>query len=676
MSDLCMYELEDIGWQEFGQEDDHIVPHPDDKHESEISHTKSQYEVIGVSSSDGYQCAANYVTQVKEEGDFSTCKNRRNKMLEKDSWAHTPEGVSPASCDGESIKEESSLSDNSRMPSHCFKSSNVGSVCSEFCADDPINGDRSAAVDNNSYCYPLDHDSQTDKDLSFLVNDCEDKESSDLFYYEWPDIENFEDVDRMFSGCDTTFGLGDVGNEDDLGWFSSSHAIEGSDDLLKSDFKFSCPESSPSKNIPEHSYKLDNSSSVISDFNMENAPVSYKSSYQTSKDYESAALDHLPFMNVSDLTSESKDEFTQKEQINSHKKHSKHHNQSVGRRKGRCLENGGSYHHSGKLQSKDTKLPSQDSSCPVFPSPGVRQQTQNMRLDSFGHLRTHNPYIHPDIRHRSNQISVSPVLSAVKYKNNGLASLSQKESSYASNQVQSVERSHDYSFEAPAMEVNEKRKKPFLRQGFQTSCRSNHKHTDSVVQAAPCSPISVWKRQHSENEVENPSDAEEVSMGISAELEFTNVQDSSCLSSELNEISQEATSFRQLQHVMEQLDIRTKLCIRDSLYRLARSAERRHNCANLNGGSRDDTGGALMDEGTNKCNGFMDIETNTNPIDRSIAHLLFHRPLDSSVMPAHDALSNKSHMVHGLIASPPVKAENLVCQEETAAEADKKVADQ
>lgn len=31
-----------------------------------------------------------------------------------------------------------------------------------------------------------------------------------------------------------------------------------------------------------------------------------------------------------------------------------------------------------------------------------------------------------------------------------------------------------------------------------------------------------------------------------------------------------------------QLDIRTKLCIRDSLYRLARSAEQRHNCVNLN----------------------------------------------------------------------------------------------
>lgn len=41
----------------------------------------------------------------------------------------------------------------------------------------------------------------------------------------------------------------------------------------------------------------------------------------------------------------------------------------------------------------------------------------------------------------------------------------------------------------------------------------------------------------------------------------------------------------------------------------------------------------------------MDMETDTNPIDRSIAHLLFHRPSDPSLMPAIDASSLKSHTV-------------------------------
>ncbi|CBI29465.3 unnamed protein product, partial [Vitis vinifera] len=145
----------------------------------------------------------------------------------------------------------------------------------------------------------------------------------------------------------------------------------------------------------------------------------------------------------------------------------------------------------------------------------------------------------------------------------------------------------------------------------------------------------------------------------------------------LEEISLEATSFRQLQNVTEQLDIRTKLCIRDSLYRLARSAEQRHNCGSLNSSSRDDgdTGGLLMAAEPNKCTGFMDMETDTNPIDRSIAHLLFHRPSDPSIVP-NDALSLKSqNMMQGSITSPPVVAEKLVSLEENAVGSDKNVAD-
>lgn len=53
---------------------------------------------------------------------------------------------------------------------------------------------------------------------------------------------------------------------------------------------------------------------------------------------------------------------------------------------------------------------------------------------------------------------------------------------------------------------------------------------------------------------------------------------------------------------LSQLDIKTKLCIRDSLYRLARSAEQRHNGGipiidSKNDGSRN---GLMTAEETNK----------------------------------------------------------------------------
>ncbi|KAJ4832383.1 hypothetical protein Tsubulata_009520 [Turnera subulata] len=70
--------------------------------------------------------------------------------------------------------------------------------------DDPILGEKSNAVSDNAYRYPLSHITQTDNDLR---------------------------------SCDSTFGLESLGNEDDLCWFSSSRSTEASDDALKLDSK-------------------------------------------------------------------------------------------------------------------------------------------------------------------------------------------------------------------------------------------------------------------------------------------------------------------------------------------------------------------------------------------------------------------------------------------------------
>ncbi|XP_057466046.1 protein LNK1-like isoform X2 [Actinidia eriantha] len=610
MSDLCMYET-----------DDHIVPRPDNEHGIEPvfqgdSWKKPRREVIGVSSNTGDCYTAKFVSG-KGEGGFQSLKN----MLEKDSRSHAPEGV-PASRDDDSNKESS---DSAGMSNHSFKSSNIDISLTEFCADDPIIGERGAVVDSDSYQYPLGDISQTDNDISFFDNDHEDKESNDLLYYGWPDIGNFEDVDSLFRSCDSTFGLGGVGNEDDLSWFSSSHTIEGSEDALKSDVKFSCLESSSFKNIPEQD--------------------------------EPSKLNDINFL----------------------KKQVKHHNQSEGKRKVQCLENSGLLHHTEHLRFKGTNLCSRDLSHEVYAPLVVQKEKKNMGADSFDYLQTHIPCMHLDYIHPSNQVLASSTPSGMKSESNFLTSPSPKKSSCRSNQVQSPESTYNCSFETPSITVDVKQEKLERRQGFHSSCRSKRKHLDMVVQTTSCDPISVPEQvHHSQSEFENHREVEAASIRIPADLDSSNVQESSCMSSGLGDISLEASSFRQLQQVVKQLDITTKLCIRDSLYRLARSAEQRHHYSNLNGGSIDDrdTSGAFMAEGQNKCSGFVDMETDTNPIDRSIAHLLFHRPSDPSVMPAHDGSSLKTHtMINGSINSPPVMSEKLVCQEETACEGDKEVAD-
>ncbi|PQQ01075.1 protein LNK1 isoform X2 [Prunus yedoensis var. nudiflora] len=633
MSDLCLYELEDNAWYEFGESDDHIVPHPVIEHDDQFpvegdSRKKPRRDLIGIPSN--ANCATISELQGKEKANLATL-TKKSTMLEKVSLSNTPDGAYASSCNGDSIKEVTSIaSDDTGMSNHCLKSGNLDSSGSD--ANDNIMGDGCTVVDNNLYDYPLNHISETDNDLSFLDNDREDRDSSDLLYYGWPDIGNFEDVDRMFRSCDSTFGLGSLNNEDELCWFLSSNSAEGSEDALKSGVKFSCSEAT-AKSLSENSEasKLENVDPLTNGLNKKGTSMGDNISSPSMDAGVRATLCHLSVVKGSDAKSEVEDDLTLKEQP-------KHHKQPEGERIDRYVENGGSFpHYSDLNQFQNANHPYADSSCQVYSTPAIHQHKQKTVTDSVRYMQKNIPYMHLDYSHPSDQTSVCPTVSGTQSDNNVHPSPSLKETSYASNKVLSME----------------------------SSCETY------------CDPVSVQKKvQQSANETEGHSDVEGgASIGMQAEFDSSDLQESSCLSSVLDEISLEATSFRQLQQVTEQLDIRTKLVIRDSLYRLAKSAEQRHNCANKKSGNIDsrEANGVLLAQETDKCIAFMDVETDTNPIDRSIAHLLFHRPKDPSARPANDPLSLRSSaLIHGSVNSTPGMPEKQVFPEGTAASDPKK----
>ncbi|KDO41923.1 hypothetical protein CISIN_1g0050322mg, partial [Citrus sinensis] len=105
----------------------------------------------------------------------------------------------------------------------------------------------------------------------------------------------------------------------------------------------------------------------------------------------------------------------------------------------------------------------------------------------------------------------------------------------------------------------------------------------------------------------------------------------SCLAVDNNPVAD--TILYRLQVVIAQLDLRIRLCIRDSLFRLAQSTMQRHyasDTGSTNKRSRDEP--EVVTEADSKPSSrylrMPDAETETNPIDRAVAHLLFHRPLD------------------------------------------------
>lgn len=109
---------------------------------------------------------------------------------------------------------------------------------------------------------------------------------------------------------------------------------------------------------------------------------------------------------------------------------------------------------------------------------------------------------------------------------------------------------------------------------------------------------------------------------------------------------EKVNSFLQLNYAIHQMDVVSKACIRDSLYRLARSASHRRGFTmqNDNESSMDKNGGQTFGK-SNRSSEFINTEANTNPIDRSIAHLLFHRPIETPMQSAVCTTQANSYIV-------------------------------
>lgn len=116
---------------------------------------------------------------------------------------------------------------------------------------------------------------------------------------------------------------------------------------------------------------------------------------------------------------------------------------------------------------------------------------------------------------------------------------------------------------------------------------------------------------------------------------------SQMISSSLDGRSVEEAIYYQLQDAMGKLDMNVRLSIRDSLYRLARSAMERQNVSDGSSSSKsnkeeDEISADGESETEDRYSRLTYSEAVTNPIDRIVAHLLFHNPSVSTLMPIAD----------------------------------------
>lgn len=211
------------------------------------------------------------------------------------------------------------------------------------------------------------------------------------------------------------------------------------------------------------------------------------------------------------------------------------------------VEDGDPLRYPSDLSIEGKYLSSEDTSHNDHVTICVQQHKEHLGPDTFHHLRANVPCIQSDCHQPSDQTTISPSLSGTRLANNTAASLPQKQSSISIEGLQDNDCSQDLSSMMIDVVPEEGRDKPCHYQGLQASFNSNAKNVDV---ASICIPFPVQES----NEFENHNDVEGASSGIPAEAGPWYAQESPTVNSGFNEGSLEATSFHQLQQVMEQVE--------------------------------------------------------------------------------------------------------------------------
>ncbi|KAJ8478324.1 hypothetical protein OPV22_022051 [Ensete ventricosum] len=459
----------------------------------------------------------------------------------------------------------------------------------------PIGASRGTAEEMDICQVSFDNNTTADSKLTFLEND-NDREN-DLLYYDWSDISNFEDVDTMFRNCDPTFGQ--WSNTDGRSWISSSsNDIFDPEDTFISGFESSTLEfrdfndasaycanisSLPESNTPEVS---NHSPSCL-------AHQSFELLRGTEQPYDGGGGSE---------TKSAQTEFGNVNSLNECEFQQSHINiqteqlsrQYPSEAEGKCFEP----YQSQILRKHNCFMKSDHSS--YMPA---------LKLDA--HIE--DKLLYRDLLMPTTSNSIN------ECKQNPSSSF-EISAQAISNTSHGVENLPDFISEDPVM------------------------HLKEMVEIPSIGPLELVNSVK-----EQPDDLgrDRGNMGLelhATEMNFTVGTSSSVPSVFSEDASVKAISFQQLQDVIGQLDLRTKLCIRDSLYRLARSAEQRHSFAAANNENVECRRGVHGTANLRKSAVYMDMETETNPIDRTVAHLLFHRQTESANRFADDAISLESHM--------------------------------
>ncbi|XP_073151377.1 protein LNK2-like isoform X2 [Henckelia pumila] len=599
-------ELTNIIWGEAGESDDHIVPYANQNEEKhlvlfgDLANKEINIETSGVGPIEQKKPPSNRNCQVELANDskYNICDHSPRFAL--DSW--------------HDVSDTSGIDVEKRDP------------------------DITGTNEPNNITTSLEGGLSTDETPQFgeasgyLQNPSEDTEKSDYVRYDWANIESFDVLDRIFNNDDPIFGDINVGYTDE----SWSSCKDGNSCLSKL-----TPTSSDSSNLPlgalrsmsdacdyKPQYALDLDESFLSEYEKLHGSKSQSWDVQARK----ATIEHFvgnsnllmnketPGINekgqelpkqLDDCNAATVNAFPvkgneQKRFMKNQKLKETSKNQMHDTCATRCTTN------SMFVPVNDRYAPSRFKACPPLV---LSQQKQVQRTEQFQRKSFSGPVFAPSLC--GNMVYHYPSTSHLSLK------FQPDKKSHILACSNPVKKSVDAAMNPPVMTPEEKIEKLRRRQQLRVILaiqKQQHQFGN---------PVSVENSTIEGGNVE----VDEIISGFPS-LDPNSVMghdDNNAVTMPLSICSVEESVLRRLQDSISRLDLKIRLCIRDSLFRLAKSAIQRHclsDTSSANTRTRDEINKDI--DNHEGFTGIPDVERNTNPIDRFVAHLLFHTPMESS----------------------------------------------
>lgn len=412
-----------------------------------------------------------------------------------------------------------------------------------------------------------DERNQLDDDSRVFHHQNEELEQGDFIDYGWANIGSFDDLDKIFRNNDPLFGDTSLPNTLDL-WSSCKDVT-----------------SSPDKSVP---LSIDSPSLALGSLRSPSKRLNVKAEYRLDQEKSSTGDEE----NVNDITSnvhlctDARDHGGGKSMLFPKEKELR-----------------------GSLSPRLNKFGMPSVTNQPCPASELSQQSQLQGPECLQHKHFPGPLFASSIYgDTGNYCSPIPVWSLF---HSGQASHQHVLSSYKASPGNSnhFNKSQDASSKSLMMTPQEKIEKLRRRQ-----------------QVRAMLAIQKQQQQFNYQPAKEGGSVEEnlsciPSLDPSSPLE-QGESNTVCLAVENSSV--EDTALYLLQDVISKLDLKVRLCIRDSLFRLAQSATQRQ-CGNDSCSTKKGRREVSKEE-INTDNRPPHVEAQTNPIDRTVAHLLFHNP--------------------------------------------------